>query len=244
MTTPGYNELIAAIRSEGEAVLTAGLQDLDLPVKTCGSWSMRDLLVHVGRVYHRAASAVSERATSEVEWTAPPDDLADVGGYLTEALNDLVHALSDCDPDTPVWNWSGHDQTAQFWARRMAHESAVHRYDAQRAHGLAQPLDADLAQDGLDELIDLIAPRVISRDKPDLPNGTFAFAATDDETQWNFRLGDGGIQRLDVAKDPDVSVRGTASALLLAAYNRVRWTSLEIDGDAGLLDAWSHCLKF
>ena len=41
-----------------------------------------------------------------------------------------------------------------------------------------------------------------------------------------------------------MTVRGTPSALLLAAYNRVRWTSLEAEGDTALLDEWSQLLKF
>jgi hypothetical protein len=41
-----------------------------------------------------------------------------------------------------------------------------------------------------------------------------------------------------------VTARGTASALLLAALNRVPWTSLEVEGNASLLDAWSKSLTF
>lgn len=244
MSTPAYNELVAAIRSEGEAILTAGRQDLDAPVKTCGDWTMRELLAHVGRVYRRAATAVEERATTEVKWQAPPDDLSDVAEYLADALDDLVAALSGSDPDTPVWNWSEDNQTAQFWARRMAHESSVHRYDAQRALDLAQPVDADLAHDGLDELIDLIVPRVIVRDSPQLPTGIFVFGATDDASQWCIRLEGDKIERLDITKEPDVTVQGTASALLLAAYGRVKWSSLEIVGDESLLDEWTAALRF
>lgn len=244
MTTPAYNELIASIRGEGEAILTTGRQDLEIPVVTCGSWRMHDLLAHLASVYRRAATAVSERATSPVEWTSPPVDLPDVAAYLADALDDLVKVLSESEPDSPAWNWWGDNQTAQFWARRMTHESTVHRYDAQRAHGLAQPIDADLAHDGLDELIDLLVPRIIARDSPELPTGTYAFTATDDASQWCVRLDGTGIERLDVAKEPDVSVSGTASALLLAAYGRVKWTSLEVTGDEKLLDAWSHSLRF
>jgi hypothetical protein len=42
-----------------------------------------------------------------------------------------------------------------MWARRQAHEAAVHRVDAQRAAGAARPggVDAGFAADGLDELL-------------------------------------------------------------------------------------------
>ena len=243
MSTPSYSELTAAIRQEGEGILTSGRQDLDLPVKTCGDWLMHDLLLHVGRVYTRAGTLVGERLTTEQEYPSAPPEGTEPVDYLSHALEELVEALTSADPDTPVWNWSSEPDTAAFWARRMAHESAVHRYDAQRAHGLAQPIDADLAHDGLDELVDVIVPRVISRDGLTLPEATLCFHATD-EGEWGLRLGPAGLERLHVVKSSDVTVRGTASALLLAAYGRVRWTSLDVEGNAELLDTWSQTLTF
>jgi uncharacterized protein (TIGR03083 family) len=240
--TPAYPELVAAIRREGEQLLAVG-QELDLPVPTCPGWTLASLLAHVGSVYRRAATVVEDRATAEVAWQPPPDDLSDPTAYLTEALDDLVQAFRNADADTPVWNWSGRDQRAAFWARRMTHESAVHRFDAQRARGVAQPIDSDIAIDGLDELVDIIAPRVIARDRPALPVGRFAFASSDDG-QWTVQLDGQTLARLDDPAAADVTVRGTASALLLAAYSRVPWTSLEVEGDRSLLDAWSATLRF
>lgn len=243
MTTASFSELVATIRREGEGICSAGAVDLEVKVPTCGDWTMRELLAHVASVYRRAATAVGERATTEVAWTAPPDDLEDVSAYLAEALDDLVHALSDSDAETPVWNWSGEDQTARFWARRMAHESAVHRYDAQRAHGVAQPIDTDLSCDGMDELVDLVLPRIITRDQPDLPTGVYQFVATDG-SEWVLRSGDEGIERLAAPRNVDVMISGPASAVLLAAYGRVKWASLETSGDEQLLTAWSNAFRF
>lgn len=243
MSTPSFSELVATIRREGEGIVSAGAIDLDVKVPTCGDWTMRELLAHVGSVYRRATTAVAERATTEVAWVSPPDDLPDVSAYLGEALDDLVHALSDSDAETPVWNWSGADQTAQFWARRMAHESAVHRYDAQRAHGLAQPIDTDLACDGMDELVDLVLPRIVARDKPELPTGTYHFVSTDG-SDWVVKSGEDGLERLAAARNVDVTITGPASAVLLVAYGRVKWASLETSGDEKLLTAWSETFRF
>jgi hypothetical protein len=41
-----------------------------------------------------------------------------------------------------------------------------------------------------------------------------------------------------------VVASGTSSALLLAAYARIPWTSLEVSGDASLLDRWSAAMNF
>ena len=243
MSSLSYPELLTAIRREGEGILAAGGQGLDAAVPTCGDWHMPQLLNHVAAVYHRAATVVGDRATTAVPWQPPSDDIDDPVAHLGEALDELVQALSEAAADTPVWNWSPQPQVAAFWARRMAHESAVHRYDAQRAHGVAQPIPAELAHDGLDELVDVILPRVVERDSLTLPPMTVVFAATDEGT-WNVRLGGSEVERLDVAKTPDVTVRGVTSALLLAAYGRVAWTSLEVEGDSAALDTWTKTITF
>lgn len=243
MTTPSYSEYVATIRKEGEAILAAARFGLEDEVPACAGWAVSDLLLHLGRVYCRASTLVSERLTSPQDYPPEPPEGTDPIDYLTDALDDLVDALTSADPDTPVWNWSGDQQTAEFWARRMAHESAVHRYDAQRAHGVAQPVDDDLARDGLEELFDTLLPRIVERDGIELPAATFVFVAADDGS-WPVRLGPDGVERLDVAKEADVTVRGTPSALLLAAYNRVKWSSLDVDGDTALLDTWTELLKF
>jgi len=244
VTTPPYAELVAFVRSEGEAIVSASRQGVDAPVPTCGDWTVADLCRHVGRVYGRVAHIVSERLTTESGYW--PEVTGDPVDWVAETLDDLVAALGGCDPDTPVWNWSASSQIASFWARRMAHESAVHRFDAQRAHGVAQPVDADLARDGLDEMVDLLLPRMVVRDGLTPADATYAFESIEAGAPggWRVRTGAGAVARADADAVPDVVVRGTASALLLAAYNRVPWTSLEVTGDSGALDAWSETFRF
>ena len=240
--TMAYTEFVSAVRREGEALLSAAGQGGDAPVPTCEGWTIDRLLVHVGRLWTMVATVVGERRTTPAERPEVPKDKP-LPAMAADALDELVDALMSCEPDTPVWNWAEQPPTAMFWARRMAHEAAVHRYDAQRAHDVAQPIAAELAHDGLDELVDVILPAIVSRDSPPLPDATYAFDATD-EGAWCVQLGAAGVSRLDVATAPDVTVRGTASALLLAAVNRVPWTSLEVEGNAALLEAWSKSLSF
>jgi uncharacterized protein (TIGR03083 family) len=242
VSTPSYNELVAAVRQEGEGIVSATRQGLQLTVPTCGEWTLRDLSQHVGSIYAYVSRIVGERLTSSPgERPAAPDDVDPVE-FLAHSLDELVEALAGCEPATPVWNWSAEPDEAAFWARRMAHESSVHRFDAQRAHGVAQPVDADMAADGLDELIEVIAPRAIGRNGVDGEH-TYAFHATD-EGEWTLRLTAEALERLATVKAPDVTARGTASALFLAACNRVPWSSLEIDGDTEALDLWSRAMSF
>ena len=46
-----------------------------------------------------------------------------------------------------------HLATLAFWARRMVHETMVHRVDAASAVGVEPELDPALAQDAIDELL-------------------------------------------------------------------------------------------
>jgi uncharacterized protein (TIGR03083 family) len=241
VSTPSYRELVAAIRLDGEGIVSASGQGVDAPVPTCPGWTVADLCRHVGSIYAHVARIVGERLTTSPGERAPAPDGVDPAGYVEETLDDLVEALGAAEPGAPVWNWSDEPDEAAFWARRMAHESAVHRFDAQRAHGVAQPVDDDLAADGLDELIDVIAP-YRAKAGEDRPAHTYLLESAD--ATWELALGPDGLARTAALKTPDVTVRGTASALLLAAYNRVPWSSLDVDGDRAALEVWSASLRF
>jgi uncharacterized protein (TIGR03083 family) len=244
MSKPAYAEFVAAVRREGEATVAAGRGEADLPIPSCPRWRMSDLLLHVAGAFGRATRAVAQRATTAPEPPERPADDTMPVDHLSAALDELVVTLSDAGPDSPAWNWTGDNQVAHFWARRMAHESAVHRYDAQRARGVAQPVDADLARDGLDEMLDVILPLIVAHRQPTLPRGSFVFEETDAGNTWSVDVADTTVQRVDVIKTPDVTARGTASGLLLAVSNRVPWSSLEVSGDTALLDRWSEAFRF
>lgn len=242
MTTPSYSELVTAVRREGEGILTAAGLGLDPDVPTCDEWHLGDLVVHLTGTYSYVAHVVSSRATHAPERPDVPD--GDTAKLFEAALDNLVLALNEADADTPVWNWSAtQPNTATFWARRMAHESSIHRFDAQSAHGVVQPLDAELAEDGLDELIDVLAPRIFDRDGTVPPDGTVVMISSEGGT-WSVELSAEGLTRSEPVKEPDVTATGTTSALLLASCGRVPWTSLEAAGDIDLLTSWTTAMRF
>jgi uncharacterized protein (TIGR03083 family) len=243
MTTPAYSELIAAVRGEGEGIVAAARLGLEAPVPTCPGWDVGRLVRHVSRVYQTAEYVVANRLTQEPEeWPERPEgDPIEVLGSL---LDDVVTALREADVDTAVWNWSTvAEPVAGFWARRMAHESSVHRFDAQIAHAMPQPIDAELAGDGIDELVDVLSPRIYARAEGGGPEGSVQLKSSDDGA-WRLGLAPGAIQRLDVLTEPDASASGTSSTLLLAAYGRVPWSSLTVEGDIELLERWSATMQF
>lgn len=242
MTTPAYSELVTAVRREGEGILAAAGMGFDADVPTCEEWDIAALVTHISKIYAFVAVVVSTRATELPERPALPD--GEPLAVLNDVLDDVVAALCDIDAETPVWNWSDEaPDLGLFWARRMAHESSVHRYDAQAAHRVVQPIDAELAADGLDELIDVISPGIYRREGVAGPAGTIALQSSDDGG-WCLKLEPDGLTRLDVLSEPDVTVRGTSSALLLASYSRIPWTSLEVTGNADLLTQWTTAMNF
>jgi uncharacterized protein (TIGR03083 family) len=122
-----------------------------------------------------------------------------------------------------------------FWLRRMAQETTMHRIDAEQATGVAGPVDAALAVDGIDELFDLFLPRRHAG-KATGDGETAHVHATDAEGEWLLRLtGDGIAVERGHAKG-DVAVRGPAGDLLLWLWGRRPVDGLEVFGDAGLAD--------
>jgi uncharacterized protein (TIGR03083 family) len=243
MTTPSYAELVTAVRREGEGIAAAAGMGTDAAVATCGDWTVESLVVHVSRVCARVAKIITTRATEQPQTTVELPD-GDPLEVFRDVLDELVTSLSECEADTPLWNWEpSAPQTAMFWARRMAHESSMHRFDAQAAHGVLQPIDSELAGDGVDELVDVLARRVYTRDQVSGPTGTVTLQASDHDA-WHLQLEPDGIRRTEIVTAPDAAVSGTSSALLLAVCGRIPWTSLEVTGDSDLLGQWSAAMKF
>jgi hypothetical protein len=120
----------------------------------------------------------------------------------------------------------------------------VHTYDAQAAVGAPQPLPAEVALDGVEE--NLLITSFTTSPWPHRPTA-FDFHATEGRS-WRLTVdGDGArTTRLPAAgQDPDaaggLSIRGTASDLVLYLYQRISVDSLQLDGDPQLLDllhAW------
>jgi uncharacterized protein (TIGR03083 family) len=147
----------AYLRSvERDAATIAAIADivpLDSPVPSCPGWDLRDLIVHTGIVHRHKAALVRD------EWVDDqPDEPhgpmgADLIVWFEEGVADLVTVLRNADVTKPSWTWCTHEHPARWWIRRMAHETAIHRADAELAGGLVPELDQMLAIDGADEVI-------------------------------------------------------------------------------------------
>jgi uncharacterized protein (TIGR03083 family) len=129
-----------------QAAVAAAAPDAVVP--TCPDWTATDLQTHVTTVYAHKVACIRTGAEPE-PW--PP-----VGGVgtLDRAWAELIEELTTRPPEHPAHTWFPPDQTVGFWIRRMAHETAIHRVDAELAAGIAPgPVDPELAIDGIDEVL-------------------------------------------------------------------------------------------
>jgi uncharacterized protein (TIGR03083 family) len=116
----------------------------------------------------------------------------------------------------------GRTQQVGAIARHQAQEAAVHRWDAQSAVGRADPIEPALADDAVDEFLDILR-RV---DRSDGLPGAVCVHATESGGEWTIGPG-----------EPAATVSGSASDLLLFLYGRVRDRAVELDGNHALVDA-------
>ena len=161
-------------------------------------------------------------------------------GQFAEVLDETIDALSGQDPSTACWNFTGTDQTAGFWRRRVANEVAVHRVDAERAAGQAAGVPAERAVDGIDELLTVMLATSAPHKKPDL-SASVHLHCTDVDGEWMTVFASGHPTTTREHAKGDLAVRGPASSLFLWAWNRqpADEGGLEALGDTTLLDAWA-----
>lgn len=253
---PGKAFYLAALRHEGGAFRQALPTDgpagelagrLSAEVPSCPGWTTADLVGHVGGMYRWVTGHVVRGVTNPPESRAPedpsrrPEDATELLAWWDAAYRALVEALDRLDPDYPAWNPFPQPKVALAWHRRMAHETSVHRWDAQMAAGRPEPIEAKLAADGVTERLDSLLPAVHGA-RPHDPTGTVRLTATDTEQDWLVRLRSPGFTVLDTAtmsedKHPVAAVAaGSASDLALALWGRIGFDLTDTSGDERLLD--------
>jgi uncharacterized protein (TIGR03083 family) len=227
-------DAIPTIRREADAFLAAARRGLTPQVPGCPDWTVRELTHHLGSVYRFHNRHVVRGITDPPEeWAAELPADADLLEWFDESCNELLVTLRSIDAALPAWNWAPHTpQVAAFWPRRMAIESAVHRWDAESAHKDAHGIDIELAVDGIDEMVTVIGP---AHTKPDFPTGTVVVRPTDDDAVWAAHIAPNEFTVLDDApSSPDAVVEGTATSLLLALWGRD--ADISTTGDQALVD--------
>ena len=263
------DEHIATLDADGTLLAAAAeLAGLDAPIPGCPLWKMRELLRHTGYVHRWAAGYITHGYEEEVDrcsedelLRAGPGD-AELLGWFRDGHAGLVRSLRSADPGLSCWSFLDAPSPLAFWARRQAHETAIHRADAQSAAGDVTPFPAAFAADGIDELLVCFASRGGVRG----PARRLLVRTTDTGDEWLAEVGTGISARrvtggaddtsasskqptgadgasaangVDGAGGVDCVAAGTASELYLLLWNRLPdGGSVTVTGDPGVLRSW------
>jgi uncharacterized protein (TIGR03083 family) len=226
-------------RRLAEAAVAAGP---GATVPSCPDWVVRDLVRHQGGVHRWATAIVAGPRTQpwrvdldEVVGTWPAD--ADLIGWFCDGLGELVAALSRAEPDLACWTFLDAPSPLAMWARRQAHETSVHRVDAELAAGLpVTPSPAPFAADGIDELLTCFITRRGGGLRSD-PARRLRVSCTDTPGDWLVRIEPDGVRTSpgSAGAGSDCLVTGPADDLYLALWNRRPASALAVDGDQSVL---------
>ena len=175
----------------------------------------------------------------------PEKDAPGFSEWFADGTTHLLGQLASVPGDDTCWTWYPSDQSVSFWRRRMAHETLIHRWDAQAAlGGDVDPIDSTVAADGIDEYLDVFVST--SRAAAEAPAGpTIGIECTDVDAAWTLGLPEPGKSSvLRGRASADVTLRATAAELLLFVWGRSAASeSAEIvEGSSELADMWTFLI--
>jgi uncharacterized protein (TIGR03083 family) len=245
----GFDDHVAAIREHANGLgVAAQAAGLDAMTATCPGWAIRDLVSHIGGVHRWAAGNIASGRVSEEEsaqmFSAPPDDA--LLSWYADGYEALLTTLTEADRDVECFTFLPEIASPlEFWARRQAHETAIHRVDAESARRTTPEFDTSFAVDGLDELINGFVRRKGGGLRSDSPV-TIAVTPSDASAAWWIQVGPEGrsITTTSGEADPaDLTLRGPAAQLYLLLWNRASRDQVEVIGQESLLDLWREGVR-
>ncbi|TJZ44083.1 maleylpyruvate isomerase family mycothiol-dependent enzyme [Streptomyces piniterrae] len=239
-------EFVEALRLDGALFADAAEQaGPEARIPACPEWRMRDLIIHIGRVHRWATGYVTDGIDQPSRPEAAPE-LTDeeLVPWFRDGHHRLVVALHTAPPDLTAWMFLPAPSPLAFWARRQAHETSVHRVDAQQAAGASlTPLPSAFAADGIDELLAGIHSLERSRLRTDTPRTLRVHATDIPGAVWTVHLSDAPPRTVRTSEPADATpvdcaMEGPAEELYLALWNRLPWDAVKITGDDAMLELW------
>ena len=253
-------EHIDAVRHQGGSLADAAERaGIDAAVPPCAPWLVKDLLRHTGYIHRWAARHITERPGQVLD--GPSEEEILLGGTDDAALLTwfrtgyvaLADTLATADPAVECATFMAAPSPLAFWARRQAHETAIHRADAEGASGATPEYEPGFAADGIDELIMGFGRR--RKYQPGVGpggGGRLCVLAADTGDAWSVEAHEGRLQprrdsdpETDGAANAGCTVSGPASGLYLYLWNRADAgrAGVTITGDPGLLSAWQASVR-
>lgn len=211
----------------------------DAKVPTCPQWQVRDLVRHTGTVHRWAAAFVAEGHTSYQPDGGLPDlDGAELLTWFREGHRHLVDTLAGAPADVECWHFLPAPSPLAFWARRQAHETTIHRFDAQSALcGTPDEIETGFAADGVDELLRGFHARAKSRVRSAEPRVLRVRETDTDDAVWTVRLSqEPPVTERGGTAPADCEISGPADLLYLSLWNRVPFP--QVSGDVSIGTLW------
>lgn len=233
-------------QAESARLAETSADQLPLEIPHLEGWTVQSLTGHIGWVYRFVDLCLQAEPDSPPSRASvaepPPDD--EVLKWASDGAQQLGARLADADLSAARPTWTG-PQPALWWLRRIAHEVAVHRWDAEAARGTPKPVDAALALDGIDEILEVFAPNRMQFPALAGAGETVHLHATDiDDGEWVLTYHPDRVDFEHAHRKCDVAARGTASNLLLLLWGRIPPSRVEVLGDESLLARWQAAAAF
>lgn len=245
--TPDYRGLLAL---EMDRLADIAPSSLDLVLPHIEGWTVHAVIGHTGwiaRYVTRALTSDPDQPPSRADIPEPPAG-PEVLDWFREARDPLFEAIDAVDPDRLYPTFTG-PQPGHWWLRRLANEAAMHRWDVVAAAGSPEPIDRDLAREGIEEVLDVFAPHRLEFEVLAGSGETIHLHATDDGLpdgvgEWMITLGPDAISWEPGHAKGDVAARGSMSDLLLLLWSRIPPRRVDVFGDATILDRWQSAATF
>ena len=242
----GVDTWISEIDSAGERIVEVlGDVDLAAPVPSCPGWDMGELVRHLGGVHRWATTFVVTGRTTPIRedqetqvggW--PQDD--QLKGWFEEGVRSLAAGLRAAPEDLVCWTFLEAETPLKHWARRQAHETAIHRVDAELAAGAdVHEFQPAFAADGVDEFLTAFINRPRRGPRSEVPR-SLAFSCTDIDRVWTVDYDDtAAVTKRAVDQGADANVGGTAADLYLWVWGRLRRDGVDLDAPPDVIDDWN-----
>ncbi|MGH3648211.1 MAG: maleylpyruvate isomerase family mycothiol-dependent enzyme [Micromonosporaceae bacterium] len=243
---------LACLQHDAARLRLVAEDHLELKVPSCPDWTVTDLVKHVAVVYQHKVQCIRLQAFPR-PW--PPDLSGEEPIALFDrSLAELLAEFDKHEPGDPAKTWFDPDQSVGFWIRRMAQETVIHRIDGELAVGEVTAIPADLALDGIDEVLGIFlgwdSIETIQHEGAESwpllagTDGSIIVVRADDEHAWSVRLTADGVQvSVGATPEPAATLSGDPVDLLLWLWRRADIDKLTAEGDLTQVDKLHELMR-
>ncbi len=221
----------------------------DVAVPATPEWTMAKLVKHTGTTHRWAQTAITT-----TEFPDPsgldlglPERESDFPDWLEAGARAFRAALGAADPADACWSW-GADGHVRFWSRRMAHETVIHRWDAESVSGTQEPIAAGVACDAVNERLENLPSSANFNPAAGAAligtGESIHLHATDADGEWLLRFTSEGLVWSAEHAKGDLAIRGPVSDLALLLLGRRDLDGFETFGDVEVFAAHAELTNF